>query len=328
MTTSFHPAMRLALSLALSLASALVVPGFALAQANDPNAPLATGQSSARPALIVAPRQPSAVVLPPIDLPEVSATLQARLAQLPAVRAIALMPDAPNVLRVISHNDMTIRLDTLVTRLNLAGVDRATEYERFANNVASFLARTDPFKPDQLRVVIRPTAAIDAFETETTINDVRNIVVRRPFMEGLEEVVVGDTPTSIAFMPAKRLIDLGLSAEEAFEKGRGNTISEVSAISWRPVPGRPATGLIEVVAPTGYDTSLMALDPAWTSSIETRLGGPVAVIIPTRDRIVIGRADRPRDIARLQAILTNEAKGNLALSTKIWVRRGEAWVTR
>jgi hypothetical protein len=84
---------------------------------------------------------------------------------------------------------------------------------------------------------------------------------------------------------------------------------------------------LEVRDSSGYDTSLLALDSVW-ATISTRLGGPVAVIIPTREKIVIGRADRPRDITRLRAIVTAEAKGERALSDKIWVRRGGTWVER
>jgi hypothetical protein len=292
------------------------------AQAIDPNTPLPTGQSTSRPVQAGAPRQPTTVVLPPVELAEVSAEMQARLRRLPGVRAITPFPDAPNFLRLISHNDMRISLDTLVTRLNTQGVDRETEYRRFETNVGALLARTDPFKPEQLRVVIRKGAAINVFENESAAEGVPNLVVRRPFIGDLEEVVVGDTPTTIALMPATRLADLGLSAEQAFERGRANTLTEASSITWRPV-----TGLLEVRQSSGYDTSLMALDSVW-ATISTRLGGPVAVIVPTREKIVIGRADRPRDITRLRAILVAEAKGERALSDKIWVRRGVTWVER
>jgi hypothetical protein len=217
---------------------------------------------------------------------------------------------------------MRISLDTLVTRLNTAGVDRESEYARFTTNVGRLLASTDPFKPAQLRVVIRKTAAIDAFETESAAQGIPNVVVRRPFLADLEEVVVGDTPTTIALMPAGRLTDLGLSADQAFELGRTNTLGDVSGLTWRPV-----NGLLEVRDSSGYDTSLLALDSVW-ATISTRLGGPVAVIIPTREKIVIGRADRPRDITRLRAIVSAEAKGERALSDKVWVRRGGTWVER
>jgi hypothetical protein len=311
---------RVLFALTATLLTAL--PAIALAQVSDANSPLPTGQSASRPSQIVPPRQPTIVILQPVELAEVSAQLQARLRQLPGVRSVVPFPDAPNYLRLISHNDMRIALDTLVTRLNTQGVDRETEYTRFQTNVGRLLARTDPFKPEQLRVVIRKSAAINVFENESAAEGVPNTVVRRPFIGDLEEVVVGDTPTTIALMPIGRLTDLGLAPEQAFERARANTLTEVAAITWRPV-----NGLLTVATSTGYDTSLMALDSTW-ATISTRLGGPVAVIVPTREKIVIGRADRPRDVARLRAILVAEAKGNNALSDKLWVRRNGAWEER
>jgi hypothetical protein len=298
----------------------------ASAQVSDPNAPLATGATTARPVQARAPTS-TTVLLPPLSLEEVSAELVSRLLKLPGVRAVNPVADIPNLLRVIAHNDSLVRLDTLVERLNALGANRDAEYRRLETNIASMLARTDPFKPEQLRVVIRTTAAIDAFETQSAAGAVRNVVVRRPFIGDLEEVVVGDTPTTIALMPASRLTDLQLTAEQAFERGRSNTATQTADITWRAVAGKPPTGLLTVRASSGYDTSLMVSESAW-AGLEQRLGGPVAVIVPTREKIVIGRADRPRDMARLRAIVTAEAKGERMLSAKIWVRRGPTWVER
>jgi hypothetical protein len=293
----------------------------AFAQAGDPNAPFATGNSASRPAplrpLIAPP-----VILPPLSVEDVGGELIARLLTVPGVRTVVPLPDTPNVLRLMAHNDMSIRLDTLVTRLNAEGADRDGEYLRFETNVRSFLARTDPFKPEQLRVVIRTTAAIDAFEALSAAGGVPNLVVRRPFAENMEEVVVGDTPTTIAFMPAARLSDLSLSADQAFELGRTNTVTVSAEVNWQT-----KNGLLEGGSGTGYETSLLALDSVWTNMAQ-RLGGPVAVIVPTRDKIVVGRADQPRDITRLREMVTAQAKGDLALSDKIWVRDGTIWVAR
>ena len=294
----------------------------AQAQVSDPNTPLTTGQSTARPATIVPTRTTPLLALPELSLDEVRSEMQRRLMLLPGVRAVNPVADTPTLLRLIAHNDSLVRLDALLVRLNTAGADREAEYTRMETNIKAMLVRTDPFKPEQLRVVIRKGAAIDSFETESAAGEVRNIVVRRPFIGDLEEVVVGDTPTTIALMPASRLADLQLTAEQAFERGRANTVTETAGIVWRPV-----NGLLEVRTPTGYDTSLLVLDNVWASVVQ-RLGGPVAIIAPTREKIVIGRADRPRDITRLRAILAAEAKGERVLSNKIWIRRGATWVER
>jgi hypothetical protein len=313
---------RSALATLMAFPFFVASPSMALAQANDPNAPLPTGATTSRPVQMGAP-PPQVVVVPALTMEEVRAELQGRLGKIAGVRAVMPVTDTPNVLRLIAHNDSFVRLDTLLARLNASGANREAEYNRLETNIAGMLARTDPFKLEQLRIVIRPTVAIDNFEVESGVGDVKNVVVRRPFFGDLEEVVVGDTPTTIALMPASRLTDLQLSPEQAFERGRANTLTETSMITWRTL-----NGLLEVRASSGgYDTSLLALDGVW-AGLAQRLGGPVAVIVPTRERVVIGRSDRPRDIARLRAILNAEAKGPQMLSNKVWIRRDANWVVR
>lgn len=309
---------------AISLATIglIAFPMQACAQSNDPNAPLPTGNNTTRPVQSGSVAA-SPITLAPLSVEEVRQELQARLIKIPGVRAVDQVVDKPNLLRLIAHNDSYIRLEVLLARLNASNeTGRQREYQRLVTNVANMLSRTDPFKPEQLRVVIRTTRAIDTFETETAAGDTRNNVVRRPFIGDLEEVVVGDTPTTIALMPASRLADLQLTPEQAFERGRANTIVQTDAITWRAV-----NGLLEVRTSTGYDTSLLALDPTWVR-LAQRLGGPVAVIVPTREKIIVGRADRPRDMARLRAMAIAQAKGPGELSAKVWIRRGTTWVER
>jgi hypothetical protein len=314
-------------SLFMTAAFYCVGTNLALAQVTNPNSPVPTGASQSRPVQAGAPAPlpvpaPVKVVIPELTITEVSQIMQARFLNIPGVRRVGPLADSPNVLRLISHNDMSVRLDNLLTRVNAQGADREAEYTRFENNVRSLLSRTDPFKLDQLRVVIRKTAAINAFETESGSDGMTNPVVRRPFMADLEEVVVGDTPTAIALMPAARLTDLQMSATQAFERGRANTLSNATGVTWNVV-----NGLNHVSVISGYETSLLALDSVWTA-IATRIGGPVAIIVPTREKLIIGRADRPRDIAKLRALALGESTGERALSNKVWVRRGQAWVER
>ena len=309
-------------SLTVIATALLLSPSWASAQPNDPNAPLATGKSTSRPTSALPRRTMPVQVLPPLSLADISAEVQSRLSKLVGVRAVNPVPDTPNLLRLIAHNDTLVRLDPLVERLNAAGADREAEYRRIEANTAAMLTRTDPFTLARLRVVIRNTASVDAFEMESAAGDMRNLIVRRAFIGDLEEVVVGDTPTTIALMPASRLADLQLTTDQAFEQGRMNTINELASVAWRPV-----NGVLEARVGTGYETSLLALDAQW-ASLAQQLGGPIAVIVPTRKRLVVGRADRPRDIARLQAIINAEFKGSRALSNKILLRRGTTWVER
>lgn len=253
---------------------------------------------------------------------DVMQELARRLSALPGVRGVERIEGEANSVRVVTHSDVTVRLDTLHARVNLPDANPEAEFSRFETNVRNLLERQDPFKLDQLRVVIRTTQAINAFEEQTAALGERNLVVRRPFLEGLEEVVVGDTPTTIAFMPIGRLTDLQLGATQAFDLARANTLKDVSGVKWTV-----NDGLLEADKDQPYATSLLALDTVWTT-IQKQLGGPLAVAAPTRDTLVVGRADRARDMSRLSAIAASGATSNGSLSGKVLVRQGAIWVPR
>lgn len=268
---------------------------------------------------------PSGAVVSVVErysMEEVSQELARRLSALPGVRGVERIDGMANNLRVVTHSDVTVRLDTLHARVNLVDANPDAEYSRFETNVRKLLEQQDPFKLEQLRVVIRTTQAIDAFEEQTAALGERNLVVRRPFLEGLEEVVVGDTPTTIALMPVGRLVDLQLGATQAFDRARANTLKELSGVKWTV-----NEGLLEVDQTQPYATSLLALDSVWTT-IQKQLGGPLAVAAPTRDTLVVGRADRARDMTRLSAIAASGVGSNGRLSDKVLVRQGAAWIAR
>jgi hypothetical protein len=257
----------------------------------------------------------------PISMEEVAQEMQNRLAKLPGVRGIEAVEAMPNELRIMAYSEINVRLDTLHGRLNALGADREGEYRRFELSVAGLLSRNDPFKPAQLRVVIRTRAAINSFEEQTAFKGEPNAVLRRPFVEGLEEVVVGDTPTTIALMPIGRLADLKLGVTQAFDLARANTAAATKDVQWIS-----KDGLLEAPEDFAYATSLLAIDAVW-SGLQVQLGGPIAVAAPSRDRLVVGRADRPRDLKRLSAIAASSS-GPGALSNKVLIRTGPVWVTQ
>ncbi|GBF57887.1 hypothetical protein PbB2_01557 [Candidatus Phycosocius bacilliformis] len=256
------------------------------------------------------------------SMEDVSAEVTRRLLGLPGVRGVERIDGAANALRLATHAEVSVRLDTLHARLNLAEVDPETELSRFVGNVGALLARNDPFKLEQLRVVIRPTAAINAFELQTATGGQANRVVRRPFTEGLEEVVVGDTPTTIALMPIGRLTDLNLGMAQAFDRARANTVKELAGLTWTT-----KDGLLEADATETYATSLLALDGIWPQ-IQKQVGGPLAVAVPTRTILVVGRADRARDMSRLATIAASGEGDPGQLAGKVLVRQGSVWVPR
>lgn len=269
-----------------------------------------------------APAESAVSLVERISMEEVSQEMTRRLSALPGVRGIERIDGLVNSLRVVTHSEVSVRLDTLQARVNLPDASPEAEYSRFENNVRNLLERQDPFKLEQLRVVIRTIEAINTFEVQTSVLGQRNVLVRRPFTEGLEEVVVGDTPTTIALMPIGRLGDLHLGVTQAFDRARANTLKELSGIKWSV-----NDGLLEADEDQPYATSLLAFDPIWTT-IEKQLGGPLAVAAPTRDTLVVGRADRARDMTRLAAIAASGVDTPGSLSSKVLVRQGAIWVAR
>lgn len=281
-----------------------------------------TGSALAQSVGEMPPNGSAVSVVERFTMEDVSEELGRRLSALPGVRGVERIDGMANNLRVVTHSVVTVRLDTLHARVNLPDANPDAEYSRFEANVRNLLERQDPFKLEQLRVVIRTTEAIDAFEEQTSALGQRNFVVRRPFSDGLEEVVVGDTPTTIALMPVGRLTDLQLGATQAFDRARANTLKDLSGVKWTV-----NDGLLEADQSQPYATSLLALDTVWTT-IQKQMGGPIAVAVPTRDTLVVGRADRARDMTRLSVIAATGAASNGKLSGKVLVRQGAIWVAR
>ncbi|OYU76121.1 MAG: hypothetical protein CFE32_11580 [Alphaproteobacteria bacterium PA3] len=280
------------------------------------------GPALARSASEPAPAGSAVSLVERISMEEVSQEMARRLSALPGVRGVERLDGQVNSLRVVTHSDVSVRLDTLQARVNLPDANPEAEYSRFENNVRNLLERQDPFKLDQLRIVIRTTEAINTFEEQTAVLGDRNVLVRRPFAEGLEEVVVGDTPTAIAFMPIGRLSDLHLGATQAFDRARANTLKELTGVKWTV-----NDGLLEADPDQPYATSLLALDQVW-ATLQKQLGGPLAVAVPTRDLLVVGRADRARDMTRLATIAASGADNTGKLSGRVLVRQGAVWVAR
>lgn len=256
-----------------------------------------------------------------ITMSQAAEALAPRILTLPGVRAFKPVESTPGLWSITASREHLVSIDRLVARLNAVGADQAAEYDGFARMIATMMARTDPFKLETLRVIIRPASAIDAFETETAVDGVANRVVRRSFAYQLEEVVAGDTATSIALMPVGRLADLNLGKTQAFDRGRANIAALARNARWSE-----ADGLLTAELDGSYEASLLAVDSIWRA-MEQRLGGQVAVAVPTRSRLVIGRANRAADMGRLRAIARDEAKGPGRLTDRVLLRVAGSWAS-
>lgn len=300
--------------LAALAALAFAVPGTAGAQSAPQTAPAAQSAADG-PLVLGAPRNTTEV-----SYDDITATVRPWIMALPGVRGVLSVDGSPNLLRVIADRTYTVNLEQVHARLNVAGADRDEEYGRFMSAFQNTLAANDPFKPEAFRTILRPTAAIDEFEIITGVNGVRNVVVRREILPGIEEVVVAEQRTSIAFLPAARLQDLGLTVDGAFLLGRTNLLDVARTATWAEEDG------IRIATIDGvFEPSLMVVDPLW-EQLSTDMGGPVAVAVPVRGRLLVARADQPEMLARLKTRAAAESTGDLAISPLVFVRTGDGWV--
>lgn len=296
--------------LAALAALAFAVPGSAGAQSAPAAASAADG-----PLSLSAPRNETAV-----SYDDITATVRPWILALPGVRGVLTVEGSPNLLRVIADRTYTVNLEQVHARLNVAGADRDEEYGRFMSAFQNTLAANDPFKPDAFRTILRPTAAIDEFEIITGVNGVRNVVVRREILPGIEEVVVAEQRTSIAFLPAARLQDLGLTVDGAFLLGRTNLLDVARTATWAEEDG------IRIATIDGvFEPSLMVVDPLW-EQLAGDMGGPLAVAVPVRGRLLVARADQPEMLARLKTRAAAESAGDLAISPQVFLRTADGWV--
>jgi hypothetical protein len=283
----------------------------------------ATVPETAAPASTIAP------VTAPVD-PVVHAAQMAALAgelspllqALPGVRAVNHSNDEPDVLKIISFREYQLYLPRVEERISLSQLERAAALELIVAQTAEGMEASNPFAIPALRVVVRPTAAVDSFEQQTGVNGIPNTVVRRPFAEGLDEVLVATTGTSIAFVPTAQLVRLQLGVTDAFTWGRNNTETMAMAVRFEE-----EDGLRIAILDGNFETSLLTVDRLWTQ-LAADMGGSLAIAAPSRSRLLIARTSDARAMARLRRIASTEGTGELALFDGVLLRQGRSWVAQ
>ncbi len=254
-----------------------------------------------------------------LSLQDVANLLRPEIMKIASVRGIVYNVDVPNNLRIITSNSLDIRLDNFRNRLNLRGADRALETKKFIDIISKTIAKSDPFKTSTLRILIRTKDALDDFEQQTAIDGNLNNVVRRPFIGDLEEVIVAETKSSIAFMPQNRLKDLGLDIDSAFKIAHEGFSENLKNIQWLN-----QDGLMLAKLDGAFDTSILAIESIW-NSLEKENGFEIAVIAPNRGLVMIGRANSEEDLKKLGEIAKKEALGPHAITSDILLWKNNHW---
>lgn len=255
-----------------------------------------------------------------LSLTEVEQLLRPEILKIPSVRGIIYDAEKPNIMRIITSNSLDIRLDNFRNRLNGRGVDRGFETKKFVDIISKTIVKSDPFNIQSLRILIRSKEALDDFEQQTAFEGAPNIIVRRPFIGDLEEVIVAETKSSIAFMPYSRLKDLSLEVDKAFEIARNGFQENLKSTEWLN-----QDGLMLAKLDGAFDASILAIPEVW-QSLEKENSFPIAAIVPNRGLLMIGRADSEEDIAKLKEIAKKEAIGPHALTDKVLLWKENSWV--
>ncbi len=110
----------------------------------------------------------------------------------------------------------------------------------------------------------------------------------RPALPYLSELVVIDTPTTMAYVTVDRLDDWGVAATDVYEAAYAN-LAELDRGGERDTPDEPA--LIRFVDDgDGYFVSRLML-PGWLASLESHVGGTPVAFIPDQSTVLVGWAD-------------------------------------
>lgn len=200
--------------------------------------------------------------------------------------------------------------------------------DRCDDQVGAFVARVIQvatgtgahFSQDKVYPVLR-TAGLARMVAQESQDPAAKLVVR-PFAPGVELVLVLDGDATMRYVNRGDVAKAGIDEAALMAAALGN-VANLPPLQARPLRSLP--GFSYLMADDGLGTA-RAFDPAlWTRLAQT-IGGPVAMAMPTRDWIVITRADEPRQVATLRELAGRVVRREpYAMSDTVFVRDGAGW---
>lgn len=191
--------------------------------------------------------------------------------------------------------------------------------EYVARTVASVDEMGAPIRAAALRTVLRP---------ESYLAELRRVLtggsgpVAAPFLPGVVQVAVADTPNSMRVLRQDDLGPLGLSAAQALALGARNVAAELGS-----VPEPPADASATDVLATGgssYASSRLLDHRAW--AVVAARGGVLLVAAPSADLVLVGRGDSEAGRrAFAQAVAHAYARAQRPISEQAWRWTVEGW---
>lgn len=245
--------------------------------------------------------------------------LQPEILKTPSVRGIVIDPANPQIFTIYASGEMEVSIASFAAKMNAKGVNRKVETANFLNLIKKTIAKSDPFKTNNFKAIIRKKSALDEFEIQTGLKDLPNYIVRRPFIDDLEIAIVTETETSLAFLPKARLSDLGLNEDQVFKDAIAQIEELLPKTKWKV-----ENELLYASIDGAFDASLALVPNLW-NTLASQNNAQVALIIPNRGLLVMGRADSESQIAKLKEIAISQTDEKFGLSDKVLLWTGNEW---
>ena len=158
--------------------------------------------------------------------------------------------------------------------------------DQIAKTVSILKEMEAPPVKQSLRVVIRPTSALEAMRREFKGND----PIAKPFAGGLSALCVIDTPTALRYVHNDTLPTLGVSADECLAIGKANLLGSLKSLDEVAKPLSPRA--IGSIAGDPYESSRLFLWESW-STVAAKMRGQLLVATPGVDLVLYADSADP-----------------------------------
>jgi len=188
-------------------------------------------------------------------------------------------------------------------------------------DVAKSHAEIGVISPDKVYIVLRQ-AGFGQNAGKQWAGDAKKQLITRPFVEGLEQIYVLDTPRAYRFVNQGDLDLAGLSLESLHEAALRN-VSKLEPLKYDKSPGMP--DIFFMPAGDGLGTARIFDAPLW-DRIEKDLGSGVVVCVPTRDWILFVKDDNLEAPEKMKMLAGRIVKGEpYAVSSVMFRRKNSSW---
>jgi uncharacterized protein YtpQ (UPF0354 family) len=218
-----------------------------------------------------------------------------------------------------SHGDSTVYADNVQAFCGAhpEGCDEAIR--RFAMVVASMVNNDQvvALTTSNVYPVVRSAGMLKDLANHL---DAKKLPISRPFTGDSAVLYAVDSPKAIRYANAEDLETHGLSED------RLQVIATANATHLEPAKMSVLRdGLFAAITQDGYGTSRL-FDPQFVQALERKAGGSVVVAAPTRDWILMARADDSTAVLKLRDLAKKVFRGeSYSVSPALLRWNGKAW---